>query len=57
MLTFAQFLYVAVQTLHTQIYIKDGLPRWRKNVVPLKRWAVQVLLFLGVSLSENKAIP
>lgn len=51
-LTFAQFLYVAVQTLHTQVYLKNGWPRWRRNQVPISRWMVQVILFLGVSLSE-----
>lgn len=64
-LTFAQFLYVTIQTVSSQIYFpaeskssRDGLqkkgwiPRIRKRQVPIKRWLVQVFLFLGVSLSE-----
>ncbi|TXT12844.1 hypothetical protein VHUM_01245 [Vanrija humicola] len=56
-LTFAQFLYVAVQTLPSQFYFPPGarLPRWRKNEVPLRRWMVQVVLFFGVSLMNNYA--
>jgi UDP-xylose/UDP-N-acetylglucosamine transporter B4 len=53
-LTFAQFLYVAIQTFSTQLYYPPGawLPRWRANKVPMARWAVQVILFFGVNISE-----
>lgn len=53
-LTFAQFVYVAVQTFSSQlVWTKgSGVPRWRKNQVPIKRWMVQVVLFFAVSLSE-----
>lgn len=64
-LTFAQFLYVTLQTVSSQLYfpptsaksIENGpgrswVPRVRKMQVPVKRWLVQVFLFLGVSLSE-----
>jgi len=56
-LTFAQFLYVAIQNVGSQLSIswKGALPRLhlRKRQVPLKRWMVQVVLFLGVSLSTS----
>lgn len=51
-LTFAQFLYVTVQTISSQIEWNDWVPRRRRNVVPLSRWTVQVVLFVAVSLSE-----
>lgn len=63
-MTFAQFLYVTIQTVSSQLYFptsagtikgepsKSWTPRVRKRGVPIKRWMVQVLLFLGVSLSE-----
>ncbi|WOO83979.1 UDP-xylose and UDP-N-acetylglucosamine transporter [Vanrija pseudolonga] len=56
-LTFAQFLYVAVQTFSSQFYFPPGarFPRWRKNEVPIRRWMVQVVLFFGVSLMNNYA--
>ncbi|ORY34799.1 UAA transporter family-domain-containing protein [Naematelia encephala] len=63
-LTFAQFVYVAAQNLSHQFYLPPRstgndkgwrLPRWRKNQVPIRRWMVQVLLFLGVSLMNNYA--
>jgi hypothetical protein len=55
-LTFAQFVYVAVQTLSTQLVFSPGssVPRWRRNVVPLRRWAVQVVLFFAVNVSKFK---
>ncbi|CAK9781607.1 UAA transporter [Cutaneotrichosporon oleaginosum] len=57
-LTFAQFAYVAVQTISSQIVWKKGscVPRWRRNVVPIKRWMVQVVLFFAVSLMNNYAL-
>lgn len=51
-LTFAQFLYVTVQTISSQIEWNGWVPRRRRNVVPLSRWMVQVVLFVAVSLSE-----
>lgn len=53
-LTFAQFLYVTVQTLSSQIEWNGWYPRQRRNVVPLSRWTVQVVLFVAVSLSESR---
>lgn len=52
-LTFAQFVFVAVQTFNSQLVWTKGswVPAWRKNQVPLKRWMVQVVLFFAVSLS------
>lgn len=52
-LTFAQFLYVALQTVWTQLYFPPGsrLPRFRRSTVPISRWMVQVVLFVAVSLS------
>ncbi|KAK1923567.1 UAA transporter family-domain-containing protein [Papiliotrema laurentii] len=56
-LTFAQFAFVAVQNLSSQITLHwNGpvpWPRLRKRTVPLQRWMVQVVLFLGVSLINN----
>jgi len=61
-LTFAQFLYVACQTLSTQLtFNKKGgaitqwIPQFKGRVVPLKRWAMQTVLFLAVSLLNNLA--
>ncbi|GFZ49994.1 hypothetical protein JCM24511_07747 [Saitozyma sp. JCM 24511] len=61
-LTFAQFVYVTLQTLSSQFYFPRGsskswfrIPRLRKRQVPLKRWMVQVVLFLAVSLMNNYA--
>jgi len=51
-LTFAQFAYVAILNLPSQVTIADGYPRLKPRVVPIRRWMVQVVLFLGVSLSE-----
>ena len=60
-LTFAQFLYVTLQTASSQLYFPNQsqksstawIPRIRKREVPVKRWLVQVFLFLAVSLSEH----
>jgi UDP-xylose/UDP-N-acetylglucosamine transporter B4 len=56
---------VTIQTASTQITfeqrLKDGkvvrswIPRLRPRVVPLRRWLVQVVLFLAVSLLNNFA--
>ncbi|BEI84960.1 hypothetical protein CcaverHIS002_0503610 [Cutaneotrichosporon cavernicola] len=56
-LTFAQFIYVAVQTFGSQLVWTKGrwTPIWRRNVVPIKRWMVQVVLFFAVSLMNNYA--
>jgi len=72
-LTFIQFVFVAAQTLPTQITFnkttkrigRDGeavveeskgwIPRLKTRKVPLKRWAVQVVLFLAVSWLNNYA--
>ncbi|KAG7548927.1 hypothetical protein FFLO_03219 [Filobasidium floriforme] len=54
-LTFVQFLYVACSTLSTQVTFTGGLPRFKTRVVPLKRWAGQVVMFLAVSLLNNLA--
>ncbi|WWD20233.1 hypothetical protein CI109_104709 [Kwoniella shandongensis] len=59
-LTFAQFLYVAIQNLSSQLEFrrtKGGLtyPRLKERKVPLKRWLVQVVLFLAISLMNNYA--
>jgi UDP-xylose/UDP-N-acetylglucosamine transporter B4 len=57
-LTFAQFLYVTLQTASSQLYFPSRggkstwIPRIRKREVPMGRWLVQVVLFLAVSLSE-----
>lgn len=59
-LTFAQFLYVTVQNVGSQVSIswKGAVPRLhlRKRQVPLRRWMVQVVLFLGVSLSAYEGL-
>ena len=63
-LTFAQFLYVTLQTASSQLYFPNQaeksktawIPRIRKREVPVKRWLVQVFLFLAVSLSEHYGI-
>ena len=66
-LTFAQFLYVTIQNVSSQVVFpptsaKSRWSRWirvpslRKRQVPLKRWLVQVLLFLAVSLSEFRIL-
>jgi UDP-xylose/UDP-N-acetylglucosamine transporter B4 len=60
-LTFAQFVYVAIQNISSQLELPRtakgariwGVPGLKKRKVPMKRWLVQVLLFLGVSLSEQ----
>ncbi len=54
-LTFAQFVSVAVQTFGSQLVWTKGrwVPSWRSNVVPIKRWMVQVVLFFAVSLSAS----
>jgi len=58
-LTFAQFLYVTLQTASSQLHFpsQGGKPTWipriRKREVPMGRWLVQVVLFLAVSLSES----
>lgn len=61
-LTFVQFLYVTCQTLSTQLIWNHGstsasgwLPRVKKTVVPVRRWMIQVLLFLAVSILNNYA--
>nr|ODN95565.1 solute carrier family 35 (UDP-xylose/UDP-N-acetylglucosamine transporter), member B4 [Cryptococcus depauperatus CBS 7855] len=59
-LTFAQFTYVAVQNLSSQLEIvssKSRVPylRLKPRKVPLKRWIVQVILFFAVSLMNNYA--
>ena len=57
-LTFAQFLYVTLQTASSQLYFprdkgkSSWTPRIRKREVPMSRWLVQVILFLAISLSE-----
>ncbi len=60
-LTFAQFVYVTIQNLSSQLYFpprsvssttRVRLPRFRKREVPIRRWMVQVVLFVTVSLSE-----
>jgi hypothetical protein len=58
-LTFAQFVYVAVQTFGSQLVWTKGrwVPSWRRNVVPIKRWMVQVVLFFAVSLSASPPYP
>lgn len=73
LLTFIQFLYVALQTLPTQLTwqpkqqhettgkpttaaaARSWLPRLKPRAVPLRRWIVQVALFLAVSLMNNAA--
>ncbi|PWN49547.1 UAA-domain-containing protein [Violaceomyces palustris] len=57
LITFAQFLTTTLSCLPTNLYIPDGkvLPRLKPRVVPLSRWAVQVLLYLTVSLLNNTA--
>lgn len=62
-LTFIQFLYVACQTVSTQLTwnrsdagsITRWVPRIKKTVVPIKRWMIQVVLFLAVSVLNNYA--
>ncbi|GMK55345.1 hypothetical protein CspeluHIS016_0204010 [Cutaneotrichosporon spelunceum] len=54
-LTFAQFLYVAVQTIGSQLVWTKGrwTPTWRRNVVPIKRWMVQVVLFFTIPVTVH----
>jgi hypothetical protein len=63
-LTFIQFLYVTLETLSTQFTFtppagkqsgRYWIPRLKPRVVPLRRWIVQVALFLAVSLMNNWA--
>jgi hypothetical protein len=53
-LTFAQIVYVALQNVSSHVYRPPGawIPRVRARAVPLWKWGVQVVLFLGVSLCE-----
>jgi UDP-xylose/UDP-N-acetylglucosamine transporter B4 len=63
-LTFVQFVYVTFSTLSTQFTFdkppgeltkRSWIPRFKHRVVPLRRWIVQVILFLAVSLMNNWA--
>ncbi|ODO06968.1 hypothetical protein I350_04331 [Cryptococcus amylolentus CBS 6273] len=59
-LTFAQFTFVAIQNLSSQLRIvrtRFGwrIPQLKSRKVPLKRWSVQVVLFFLVSLMNNYA--
>lgn len=63
-LTFVQFAYVTLQTLSSQFTFaapsgettkRSWIPRLKPRVVPLRRWIVQVILFLAVSLMNNWA--
>ncbi|WVF68435.1 hypothetical protein IAT40_003200 [Kwoniella sp. CBS 6097] len=74
-LTFAQFVYVAITNLSTQLEWRrlEGptqpstsqsskasgfsirYPRLKDRKVPLRRWGVQVVLFLAISLMNNYA--
>ncbi|KAK8843930.1 hypothetical protein IAR55_006722 [Kwoniella newhampshirensis] len=59
-LTFAQFIYVAIQNLSSQVewrQTKSGFayPTLKSRKVPLRRWLVQVVLFLAISLMNNYA--
>ncbi|WWC92698.1 uncharacterized protein L201_007657 [Kwoniella dendrophila CBS 6074] len=60
-LTFVQFLYVTITTISTQLRWKRipktgfSYPWLKPRKVPIGRWAVQVVLFLAVSLMNNYA--
>ncbi|KAI5850411.1 UAA transporter [Morchella snyderi] len=54
LLTFAQFLFVALEGLHHH-FDRRSPTLLKKNAVPLHRWAVQILLYFSVSVLNNYA--
>ncbi|KAH0608056.1 uncharacterized protein H6S33_002108 [Morchella sextelata] len=54
LLTFAQFLFVALEGLHHH-FDRRSPTLLKKNAVPLYRWAVQILLYFSVSVLNNYA--
>ncbi|RPB17703.1 UAA transporter [Morchella conica CCBAS932] len=54
LLTFAQFLFVALEGLHHH-FDRHSPTLLKKNAVPLYRWAVQILLYFSVSVLNNYA--
>ncbi|WWC65747.1 uncharacterized protein I303_108369 [Kwoniella dejecticola CBS 10117] len=60
-LTFVQFLYITITTISSQVIwyripkTQIPYPALKKRQVPLGRWAVQVVLFLAISLMNNYA--
>ncbi|EIW71590.1 hypothetical protein TREMEDRAFT_27309 [Tremella mesenterica DSM 1558] len=56
-LTFAQFIWVALQTASSQLVLPPGkgfrLPQLRQRKVPMKRWIVQTVMFVLISLMNN----
>lgn len=53
LITFLHFFFTMLLALPSQIDLKAG--RVKKNVVPMKRWAVQVVLYATTSLLNNVA--
>ena len=55
-MTFAQFLFVALEGLRNQVEWGSYGPRLKPTKVPLSRWVVLVTLFFVVSVLNNLAL-
>ncbi|KAF9534519.1 UAA transporter [Crepidotus variabilis] len=55
-LTFSQMLFIALQSLPSFLTLSEsGIPRLKPRQVPLRQWALQVLVFTTGSLLNNWA--
>jgi len=55
LLTFVQFLFVAVTTLPSQFDLKRPPFFLKPNHVPMRRWMINILLFFTINILNNHA--
>ncbi|KAI8100021.1 UAA transporter [Halteromyces radiatus] len=56
LVTFAQFLFVALEGIRHQLEWGTYGPRFKKTVVPIYNWVLLVILFFTVSVLNNLAL-